>query len=152
VTIAPIIQQVEVKCEPAKAFALFVEAMGDWWPRGKTVGKGPIAERPLSGRDHRKLTLDFVVNSPANRVLTGSEPQQGFAAGVIDYHALDREIDYAAILPEGLVVIMGEETATPRGAAHFAGKKVRRRFTDLWRNVDGNWQVAVRQATVIKVE
>lgn len=43
-TIAPIIQQVEVKCAPAKAFALFVERMGDWWPRGKTVGKGPHVE------------------------------------------------------------------------------------------------------------
>ena len=97
-------------------------------------------------------TQDFVVNSPANRVLTGSEPQQGFVAGLIDYHALDREIDYAAILPEGLVVIMGEETARPRGSAHFAGKVIRRRFTDLWRNVNGQWQVAVRQATVIKVD
>jgi ketosteroid isomerase-like protein len=97
-------------------------------------------------------TPDFVVNSPANRVLTGSQPQQGFAAGFIDYHSLDREIDYAAVLPEGLVVIMGEETAKPRGAAHMAGKTVRRRFTDLWRNVDGHWQVAVRQATVIQVE
>jgi len=96
-------------------------------------------------------TKDFIVNSPANRVITGLQSEQAFAAGLIDYHSLDREIDYAAVLPEGLVVIIGEETATPRGRAHHAGKTIRRRFTDLWRNVDGRWQVAVRQATVIDV-
>jgi hypothetical protein len=96
-------------------------------------------------------TNDFIVNSPANRVITGLQSEQAFASGLIDYHSLDRQIDYAAVLPEGLVVIMGEETATPRGLAHLAGKTIRRRFTDVWRNVDGRWQVAVRQATVIDV-
>jgi uncharacterized protein YndB with AHSA1/START domain len=43
-TIAPIIQRVEVKCAPAKAFTLFSSRMADWWPRGKTVGKQPHAE------------------------------------------------------------------------------------------------------------
>ena len=97
-------------------------------------------------------TADFMVNSPANRVLTGRQSEQGFASGLIDYEALDRKIDSAAVLPEGLVVIMGEETATPRNRAHFAGKTIQRRFTDIWRNVEGSWQVAIRQATVIKVE
>ena len=109
-----------------------------------------IVERDAAGfaASH---TRDAVVNSPANRVLTGSQSEQGFAAGLIDYHSLQRQIDYAATLPEGLVVIMGEEKATPRGLAHHAGKTIRRRFTDVWRNVDGRWQVAVRQATVIDV-
>ena len=96
-------------------------------------------------------TCDFVVNSPANRVLNAMQAQQGFEVGAIDYNSLDRKIDYAGKLPEGLVVIMGEETATPRNKAHFAGKTIRRRFTDIWRLVDGSWQVAVRQATVIDV-
>lgn len=96
-------------------------------------------------------TSDFVVNSPANRVLNAMQAQQGFESGAIDYNSLNRKIDYAAKLPEGLVVIMGEETATPRNKAHFAGKTIRRRFTDIWRLVDGLWQVAVRHATVIDV-
>jgi hypothetical protein len=96
-------------------------------------------------------TRDACINSPANRVLTAAQAEQGFAAGLIDYHAITCVIDHAALLPEGLVVIMGEETVTPRGRARDAGKTVRRRFTDIWRNVDGVWAVAVRQATVIDV-
>ena len=38
-SIAPIIRSVEVRAAPARAFELFVSRMGDWWPRGKTIGK-----------------------------------------------------------------------------------------------------------------
>jgi uncharacterized protein YndB with AHSA1/START domain len=43
-TIAPIVRSVEVKAPPARAFELFALRMGDWWPRGKTIGKAPHAE------------------------------------------------------------------------------------------------------------
>ena len=122
----------------------------------QVLARSDAACEAIVNRDLESFTAghteDFVVNSPANRVLTASQSHQGFSAGLIDYHSLDREIDYAAILPEGLVVIMGQETATPRGNAQFAGKTIKRRFTDLWRNVDGSWQVAVRQASLIKVD
>jgi uncharacterized protein YndB with AHSA1/START domain len=38
-SIAPIIRTVRVKPEPARAFELFATRMGDWWPKGGTVGK-----------------------------------------------------------------------------------------------------------------
>jgi len=40
-TIAPIVQTVEVKAPPARAFELFTAHFGDWWPRGYGVGKSP---------------------------------------------------------------------------------------------------------------
>ena len=40
-SIAPVIQSVDVKASPARAFELFTAQMGAWWPRGKSVGAQP---------------------------------------------------------------------------------------------------------------
>ena len=95
---------------------------------------------------------ECVVNSPANRVISGAQAEAAFAAGMIDYAAADRVIDHVAKLPGGMIVVMGEEILRPRGRSQDAGKRVRRRFTDLWRAVDGVWKISVRQATIIAVE
>ena len=51
-TIAPIVQTVQVKAPPARAFELFTAQMGAWWPRG--IGKAPhvavIVEPRAGGR------------------------------------------------------------------------------------------------------
>ena len=47
-SIAPIIQTVSVKLSPDRAFALFAARMGDWWSKGKTIGKNP----------HRAIVLE----------------------------------------------------------------------------------------------
>jgi uncharacterized protein YndB with AHSA1/START domain len=39
--IAPIVQTVEVKAPPARAFETFAASMGDWWPKGMTIGPSP---------------------------------------------------------------------------------------------------------------
>jgi uncharacterized protein YndB with AHSA1/START domain len=39
--IAPIIETVEVKAPPERAFAAFTQRMGDWWPKGRTIGARP---------------------------------------------------------------------------------------------------------------
>lgn len=43
-TIAPVVKSVDIKAPPARAFTLFAERMGSWWPRGKTVGGKPHAD------------------------------------------------------------------------------------------------------------
>jgi uncharacterized protein YndB with AHSA1/START domain len=49
-TIAPIVRSVIVKAPPERAFELFVGAMGDWWPKGRTVGQTPHAEIVIERR------------------------------------------------------------------------------------------------------
>ncbi|MDB5533839.1 MAG: ATPase [Hyphomicrobiales bacterium] len=53
-TIAPIVRTVEVKAPPEKAFSLFAGRMGDWWPKGRGIGKGPcvtvVVEPHAEGR------------------------------------------------------------------------------------------------------
>lgn len=43
-SIAPIVRTIAVKAAPDRAFELFASRMGEWWPKGKTVGKNTHAE------------------------------------------------------------------------------------------------------------
>jgi uncharacterized protein YndB with AHSA1/START domain len=36
--IPPIVQTVTTKAPPARAFEIFTGSMGDWWPKGMTIG------------------------------------------------------------------------------------------------------------------
>lgn len=49
-SIAPILQSVEVKASPARAFDLFTTQMGRWWPSGKTIGVNPFADIVIEPR------------------------------------------------------------------------------------------------------
>ena len=95
---------------------------------------------------------DAVVNSPQNTVNRPAATKQRFAAGLIAYSSYDRAIDYAGVRPNGEVIVMGEERLRPRDGAPNAGKTVRRRFTDVWRDDGGTWKLTIRQATIIAVE
>jgi uncharacterized protein YndB with AHSA1/START domain len=43
-TIAPIVKTVDVKCPPARAFALFTGRMAGWWPASHHIGGAPFEE------------------------------------------------------------------------------------------------------------
>jgi hypothetical protein len=47
---------------------------------------------------------------------------------------------------------MGEEIVVPGPNARDAGKRIRRRFTDIFRKENGEWRHDVRHANVIAVE
>ena len=98
------------------------------------------------------FTDDAAINSPQNTVNRPAQAKGRFAAGLIAYSRYDRVIDYAAVRPGGEVVVMGEERLVPRDGAPNAGRTVRRRFTDVWRDESGTWKLALRQATIVAVE
>lgn len=95
---------------------------------------------------------DAVVNNPFNRIATKKDAIKNLRTGLIDYTSLNRSVEYAATRGEHEVVLMGEETLTPVGKAKFAGKKVRRRTTEIWTDVSGAWQLSLRQATIYSAE
>ena len=97
------------------------------------------------------LAFDVIVNSPLGTINRRDDTLAAFSRGFIRYSAFDRRIEYAGKLGE-FVVIMGNEVLAPKGSAPHAGKIVHRRFTDIWRNEQGVWRLALRQATVAKVE
>jgi Domain of unknown function (DUF4440) len=97
------------------------------------------------------LADDVIVNSPLGTINRRDDTLAAFGRGFIRYNSFDRRIEYAGKLGE-LVVIMGNEILAPKDKAPNAGKIVNRRFTDIWRNEQGAWRLALRQATVTKVE
>jgi uncharacterized protein YndB with AHSA1/START domain len=42
-SVEPIVKRVRVRPAPARAFELFATRMGDWWPKGTTLGETPHA-------------------------------------------------------------------------------------------------------------
>lgn len=50
-SIAPVKCSVVVKASPARAFDLFAQNMGAWWPRGKTPAGRPHAELVVEPRN-----------------------------------------------------------------------------------------------------
>jgi hypothetical protein len=97
------------------------------------------------------LASDVVVNSPRGTINRRDDTLAAFDGGFIRYSSFDRRIEYAGRLGE-FVVIMGNEILAPKDKAPNAGKIVHRRFTDIWRNELGVWRLALRQATVTKIE
>ena len=98
------------------------------------------------------FTEDAVVNNPFNRIARKQDAVSNLRTGLIDYTSLERSVEYAAVRGEHEVVLMGEEALTPVGKAKFAGKKLRRRTTEIWTDIAGTWQLSLRQATIYVAE
>lgn len=97
------------------------------------------------------FSKDLIVNSPANRVARLEAVLGFFRAGLMNYDSLETAIE-AVDARVDQVVIMGEEVVKPSETAPNAGKTVSRRYTDVWRReADGQWRLAIRQATITSV-
>lgn len=94
------------------------------------------------------LADDLVVNNPQNGVSVRGATARRSAAGQISYARYDRVIEYAGLRGD-MVILMGEEIVMPKGPDATSAHEVHRRFTDLWKAVDGSWKLTVRQATII---
>jgi hypothetical protein len=97
------------------------------------------------------FAADFVVNSPTNRVVNRTEVLGRVRSGEIRQEETVLNLEFAGVRGE-YVVLMGEETVRPGGAMPNAGKIVRRRFTDAWRQTNGVWKLAIRQSTIVSVD
>jgi hypothetical protein len=98
------------------------------------------------------MAPELMVNSPANRVLACEGVLAAFRAGFIAYAAHDHTLELAIRRPNGEVLLMGEEVAVPAAASPLAGKRLSRRFTEIWRLEGEDWLLSVRQATVYKMD
>jgi hypothetical protein len=94
------------------------------------------------------LADNLVVNNPQNGVSVRGATAQRSAVGQISYARYDRVIEYAGLRGE-MVVLMGEEIVVPKAPVEAKSREVHRRFTDIWRPIDGRWELTARQATII---
>ena len=97
------------------------------------------------------FATDIVVNSPINAVVHRDNILARFRNSHISYDSADEKIEFIGVRGD-FVVVMGEEIVTPIAHTPNAGKIVHRRFTDIWREIDGAWKLAARQATTVSTE
>jgi hypothetical protein len=102
--------------------------------------------------ESERYSSTFVANTPGNAVVKGEQMLEQFARGTVGYASVEQRLDYAAAHGPDLVVLMGEEIVVPRTGAPNAGKRIHRRFTDVFRKENGEWRHDLRHANVISIE
>ncbi|HVO00670.1 MAG TPA: SRPBCC family protein [Candidatus Cybelea sp.] len=50
ITIAPVKKSIRVKASQARAFEVFTQGIGCWWPKDHGIGKKPMQEMVLEGK------------------------------------------------------------------------------------------------------
>jgi hypothetical protein len=105
---------------------------------------GPTAES-------ERYSSTFVANAPANTLVSGRAMPQNFGHG-FRYQAVEQRLDYAGSHGPDVVVVMGEEVVVPGPGAPKAGRRVHRRFTDVFRKENGEWRDDLRRANVTGIE
>jgi hypothetical protein len=106
---------------------------------------GPTAES-------ERYSSTFVANTPGNAVVSGVRMLEQFARGSISYVSVEQKIEYAGSHGPDMVVLMGEEVVVPGAGLPNAGKRIHRRFTDVFRREGGEWRHDLRHANVISME
>ena len=96
---------------------------------------------------------DVVVHSPINRVVQRDDIVARFRNGQIaaEPDTATVRLEFVGVRGDS-VVIMAEESFRPGPKAPNAGKLIRRRATDIWKQYGGAWKLAIRQATITAVE
>ena len=99
------------------------------------------------------LHPNYIVNSPANRVMRKDDLIKLMAAGTIANDGLERTVEGTAITGN-VGIVMGHETIKPKPdseLAHLYGAAtLDRRFTDVFLFENGKWRLLARQSTVIR--
>jgi hypothetical protein len=98
----------------------------------------------------RLVSPDFVVNAPTNRPTTLAELKQLMRLGYVDLDSFERYIEKITFI-NNIAVVMGYDVVYPSGKMPDAGKKVKRRYTNIWMKSNSTWQLVARQATIISI-
>lgn len=92
---------------------------------------------------------DITVNHPTNRIVKEKrELLELIRDGVIRYSSFER-FPETFLFFKDMVIVMGNEVVIPAPGAPNAGKSLKRRYTNVWMNRDGNWRLTVRHANNI---
>lgn len=91
---------------------------------------------------------NYVVNNPGNKVVLSNanpvdrpvlkEPRTSFT----------REMEHITVRGD-IVFSIGNETVVPAGDLPKSGQTVKRRYTNIWMKVDGEWKLVARHANEI---
>ncbi len=92
---------------------------------------------------------EFHVNNPSNFVADRNKVIQRIESTIIEYSTYTQEPEYYGVFGD-VVVVMGKETVVPIGDNPDKDKTVIRRYTDIYKNFNGEWKEIARHANIIK--
>jgi hypothetical protein len=90
----------------------------------------------------------FRVNTPLNRILGAADIQEAMKAGFIQYSLLERNIE-EILVHDNVVITLGNEVTLPIDNAPMAGRRVKRRYTNIWVRENNEWRLFSRHASNI---
>ena len=135
-------------------------AQDEPWATDRNVQQ-VLAQRKLgieamtSGRmsaETERYSSTFVANTPNSSVVPGAALLALFSRGDVSYDHGEQDIEYAGSHGPDMVVLMGVEIVVPGAGLANAGKRIHRRFTDVFRRENGEWRHDLRHANVILIE
>jgi hypothetical protein len=94
------------------------------------------------------LAEEFLVNSPRYVVLDKRQMMDLTRSGMLNASTFTQSIERIRRYGD-IAVVMGADTAVFAPPAPNAGRKIKRRFTDIWRFQDGQWRFVARHANPI---
>jgi ketosteroid isomerase-like protein len=89
-------------------------------------------------------TEDFMVTNPFNEI----DNADRIRIGTVTYSSFQR-ICEAVKIYENVAILMGKEIVVPKGKSPDSGKTINRRYTNIWMNLNGQWKLVARHASVI---
>ena len=92
----------------------------------------------------------FVVNAPTNKITTLQDLKILMSKGEVDMEVFERVTERVTFI-ENCAIAMGHETLQPTGKMPYAGKTVKRRYTNIWMKNNSGWLLVARQSTIISV-
>jgi hypothetical protein len=91
---------------------------------------------------------NYVVNNPENKIVLANADPVDRPVLKKPRTSFTREVEYITV--RGNVVIsMGNETILPAGDLPKSGQTVKRRYTNIWMKIEGNWKLVARHANEI---
>lgn len=95
---------------------------------------------------------EVTVNHPTNRIVQEKKELLALIRqGIIRYTSFERTPETFLFFKD-MVVVMGSEVVVPAKGAPNAGKKIARRYTNMWMMQNGKWRLVVRHANNVCAE
>jgi len=91
---------------------------------------------------------DYVVNNPDNKVVLANANPLDRPVLTKPRTSFTREVEHITVRGD-IAFSMGNETVVPAGDLPASGQTVKRRYTNIWMKVDGDWKLVARHANVI---
>lgn len=96
----------------------------------------------------RHWSEGLLVNAVVNRVVSRSVELDVHRRGVVRFSSFERHIEQIRLHGD-VAIVMGAETVQPAGSHPQAGRTLRRRFTNVWRQEGDTWRMIARHANTI---